>query len=113
MWKNPILEFIDQHCLIFDEEDENKIEYTTIHNVRLFSILSDLFQKFKEIVDTKLDKFSKDMGIEPEIFVTACELASQKVHKSIVNQLLAVDSFLLFKTMMIARNKQLNHEASQ
>ena len=53
------------------------------------------------------------MGIEPEIFVTACELASQKVHKSIVNQLLAVDSFLLFKKMMIARNKQLNHEASQ
>ena len=48
-------------------------------------MLSDHFQKFKEIVDTKLDKFSKDMGIEPEIFVTACELASQKVHKSIVN----------------------------
>ena len=52
-----------------------------------------------------------DMGIPAEVFVNACELASDKVHKSIVNQLLAVENFLLFKKMMIARNKQLNEEA--
>jgi hypothetical protein len=46
-----------------------------------------------------------------ESFVTACEVASQRVHKSIVNQLLAVDNFLVFKRMMISRNKQLNEEA--
>lgn len=34
LWKNPILEFIDKHCMNFDEEEENKLEYTTIHKVR-------------------------------------------------------------------------------
>lgn len=51
------------------------------------------------------------MGIPPESFVVACELASDKIHKSIINQLLAVENFLVFKKMMISRNKQLNQEA--
>jgi hypothetical protein len=33
VWKNPIVEFIDEHCLVFDNEEENKLEYTDIHNV--------------------------------------------------------------------------------
>jgi hypothetical protein len=39
MWKNPILAFIDDHCISFDDEDENKLEYTAIHN------------KFKEMLE--------------------------------------------------------------
>jgi hypothetical protein len=30
-WKMPILSFIEENCIIFDNEDENKLEYTTIH----------------------------------------------------------------------------------
>mmetsp|Transcript_27323 Transcript_27323/g.26365 ORF Transcript_27323/g.26365 Transcript_27323/m.26365 type:complete len:104 (-) Transcript_27323:709-1020(-) len=52
-----------------------------------------------------------DFGIPADSFLMACELASQKVHKSIVKQLLAVEDFLVFKKMMNARNKQLNEEA--
>ena len=33
MWKNPILAFIDEYCASFDSDDENKLEYTTIHQV--------------------------------------------------------------------------------
>jgi len=33
VWKNPILEFIDEHCIYFDDEEENKLEYTGVHNV--------------------------------------------------------------------------------
>ena len=58
-----------------------------------------------------LEKFTKDLGIESDVFLAACGAASQRVHKSIVNQILAVESFLLFKKMMITRNKQLNEEA--
>ena len=108
MWKNPILEFIDKHCLQFDDEDENKLEYTAIHNV-MFSLTSSnshvIVQDFKKLVDGKLEKFIKELGIDSDVFVTACELASEKIHKSIVNQLLAVENFLLFKRMMLARNK--------
>lgn len=32
-WRIPILSFIDEHCIIFDNEDENKFVYTEIHNV--------------------------------------------------------------------------------
>ncbi len=35
IWKNPILEFIDKHCMGFDDEEENKLEYTTIHKVNI------------------------------------------------------------------------------
>lgn len=32
-WKTPILSFIEAYCIVFDDEDENKLEYTPIHNV--------------------------------------------------------------------------------
>lgn len=28
------MSFLDEHCIIFDNDDENKLEYTTIHNVK-------------------------------------------------------------------------------
>jgi hypothetical protein len=28
------MSFLDEHCLVFDTEEENKLEYTQIHNVR-------------------------------------------------------------------------------
>jgi len=32
-WKVPILSFIDERCVVFDSEEENKFSYTEIHNV--------------------------------------------------------------------------------
>ena len=32
-WKTPVVSYIEEHCLIFDNEEENKLEYTTIHMV--------------------------------------------------------------------------------
>jgi len=32
-WKTPIMSFLDENCIIFDDDDENKLEYTTVHNV--------------------------------------------------------------------------------
>lgn len=32
-WKSPIMSFLDDNCIVFDTEDENKLEYTVIHNV--------------------------------------------------------------------------------
>lgn len=32
-WKTPIMSFLDENCLVFDNEEENKLEYTQIHNV--------------------------------------------------------------------------------
>ncbi|MCB0368261.1 MAG: hypothetical protein KDD45_02190 [Bdellovibrionales bacterium] len=27
-WKTSILDFVDYHCVVFDNEEENKFEYT-------------------------------------------------------------------------------------
>ena len=32
-WKEPMISFIEANCLVFDEEDENKFEYSKIHEV--------------------------------------------------------------------------------
>ena len=99
MWKNPILEFIDDNCVCFDTEDENKLEYTAIHT------------QFKELLECQLLDFFTTLGIDHDIFIAACSVAQSKVHKAIVGQILAVDNFLVFKKMMVARNEQLNQQA--
>lgn len=30
-WQVPLDNFIDEHCLVFDGEEENKLAYTDIH----------------------------------------------------------------------------------
>ena len=40
-WKTPVMSFIDEYCTVFDDEDENKLEFTNIHNVS-----KDLFVHF-------------------------------------------------------------------
>lgn len=32
-WRVPIESFMDEYCIIFDDEEENKLEYTTYHKV--------------------------------------------------------------------------------
>lgn len=44
VWKIPIYDFIDEHCIIFDDEEENKFEYTTIHN------------KFKDLIEAMVNQ---------------------------------------------------------
>lgn len=33
MWKIPIYDFLDENCIVFDDEEENKFSYTDIHKV--------------------------------------------------------------------------------
>jgi hypothetical protein len=27
----PIIDFIDKHCIIFEDEEENRLDYTDVH----------------------------------------------------------------------------------
>ena len=31
-WTTPINSFLDEHCGVFDDVEENKLEYTPIHH---------------------------------------------------------------------------------
>lgn len=34
-WKTPVMLFLDEKSIAFDGEDENKLEHTNIHNVKI------------------------------------------------------------------------------
>ena len=53
------MSFIDEYCTVFDDEDENKLEFTKIHNVShsiYFNADANMFslQDFKKIVEDLL-----------------------------------------------------------
>ena len=53
-----------------------------------------------------------ELGVSDEQFVEACRKAeSNPIHKKIVDQIMAVDSFLAFKRLMVKRNQELNRQA--
>jgi hypothetical protein len=72
VWKNPIIEFIDENCIIFEDSEENRLEYTDIH------------MKFKKLVETQLEAYIQDLGISQQDFLATCGKAAKKLHKSIL-----------------------------
>ena len=92
-WKTPVMSFIDEYCTVFDDEDENKLEFTKIH------------MDFKKIVEDLLGELMAELGVTDEQFLQACQKAeANPIHKKIVDQIMAVESFLAFKRLMVKRN---------
>jgi len=50
-WKTPIMSFLDENCIVFDNEDENKLEYTNLHN------------SFKKIIEELLGELMAELGV--------------------------------------------------
>ncbi|GIL55669.1 hypothetical protein Vafri_11200 [Volvox africanus] len=94
LYINPLMSFIDERCLIFTPEEENKLEYTTCHN------------EFKELVDKLLTDFLEELGVGPEEFYQTVAAAQEtdKLTAFVVQTILTVDDFLMFKAMMVRRN---------
>lgn len=59
------MSFLDEKCIAFDGEEENKLEFTEIHNA------------FKKMVEELLEELMKDLGVTDEQFVKACETAAK------------------------------------
>jgi hypothetical protein len=96
-WKTPIMSFLDEYCIIFDNEDENKLEYTPIH------------RDFKKIVEDLIGELLAELGVDQDTFMQACAKAERNpLHKKIVDQIVAVDNFIAFKKLMCKRNAELN-----
>ena len=103
------MSYLDEHCIIFDNEEENRLEYTGIHNVSLKS--SHCVQNFKKIVDDLLGELMSELGVTEEQFMDACDKASANpLHKKIVDQITAVENFTAFKKLMVKRNQELNEQ---
>lgn len=100
-WLAPISTYIDEHCSVFEDMEENKLEYTPIHNA------------FRQLVDDLLAMHLWDLSVSNEQFARFCEQGlkgDKDLHRSIVEQLLSVDDFLVFKAMMVKRGAELHQE---
>ena len=55
---------MDENCLVFDTDEENKFSYTDIHNVDIhFSVLLNFKKAFKTTIEEILEGFISDIGV--------------------------------------------------
>ncbi|XP_071963543.1 uncharacterized protein [Antedon mediterranea] len=102
VWTVPIMTFIEENCIVFDTSEENKFEYTAIHN------------RYKQLVEYLLESFIEDLQIDATAFVKACQSTDPEASETTVilfEQVMAADNFLIFKTMMVQRNIELELQA--
>lgn len=103
-WVAPIAQFVDEQCIIFEDEEENKLEYTECHN------------EFRQLIDNLLAAHLLELDVSNEQFEQFCQTGlstNSTLHRVLVEQLLAVDDFLIFKAMMTKRNADLYREAQR
>ena len=100
MYTTPLMGFIDAKCLVFDDDEENKLEFTVLHN------------EFKDLVEGLLSDFLAELGVTPERFADVVERANaeKELGDFVATSILTVDDFLQFKAMMVRRNRDLTKE---
>jgi len=103
-WTAPITEFIDEHCLCFGEDEEHRLDETEAH-AKFCALIDDLLCAHLLQVDVSPDDFAR---------YTATELpGNSAAKKMLVDDLASISDFLVFKRMMVARNKSLDAEATK
>ncbi|KAM9187418.1 cilia- and flagella-associated protein 36 [Dugong dugon] len=100
-WSIPILDFVEQKCEVFDDEEESKLTYTEIH------------QEYKELVEKLLESYLKEIGINEDQFQEACmsPLAKSRTSQAILQPVLAAEDFSIFKEMMVQKNIEMQLQA--
>jgi hypothetical protein len=100
IWRNPLLDFIEENCIIFEDTEENKFEYTKI------------FQEFTGLSALLLESMIEEIGISEKTLEKCIikGIKSERDHK-IFRQILLCDNFLAFKKILVAKNKELEIEA--
>ncbi|NXA37821.1 CFA36 protein, partial [Eudromia elegans] len=100
-WSIPILEFMEQKCEVFDDEEESKLSYT------------EIYQEYQALVEKLLEGYLKEVGINEEKFQEAFSSPLAKTHTSqaILQTVLAAEDFRLFKEMMVQKNIEMQLQA--
>ncbi|XP_029525068.2 cilia- and flagella-associated protein 36 isoform X2 [Oncorhynchus nerka] len=118
-------------CYIFDDEDENKLTYTEIH------------QQYKHLVEKLLETYMQEVGIDEQQFLEACSspfaksktlqpggtsrahrsvcltrplrlhCKQSRTRKTVFQPVLATDDFQMFRSLMVQKNMELQLQALQ
>lgn len=103
-WSLLIVQFIDDHCIHFTNDQENKLMYSSI-----FEVIS--IQDFKKMIDSLLENLLKELNISPELFLQIVDMGmSSPSDRKVFEQLIACESFMSFKKLMIRQNKGIEVE---
>lgn len=100
-WVIPVTDFMENKCTVFDDEDENKLSYTEIH------------QQYKNLVEKLLEHYMHEVGINEQQFLDACTspFAKSKTLQSVFQPVLATDDFQMFRSLMVQKNMELQLQA--
>lgn len=99
-WLIPLADFMDNKCSVFDDEDENKLSYTEIH------------QQYKQLVERLLENYTQEVGISEQQFLHACSSVSKtKTLQAVFRPVLATDDFQMFRSLMVQKNMELQLQA--
>ncbi|XP_064879207.1 cilia- and flagella-associated protein 36 isoform X6 [Oncorhynchus nerka] len=102
-WVIPYTDFLENKCTVFDDEDENKLTYTEIH------------QQYKHLVEKLLETYMQEVGIDEQQFLEACSspFAKSKTLQTVFQPVLATDDFQMFRSLMVQKNMELQLQALQ
>lgn len=100
-WVVPVTDFMENKCTVFDDEDENKLSYTEIH------------QQYKKLVEKLLETYMQEVGINEQQFLDACTspFARSKTLQAVFQPVLATDDFQMFRSLMVQKNMELQLQA--
>lgn len=96
-----LMDFVDEKCLVFEDEDENKLIYTDIH------------REFCDHVETLISSNLSELGITTELFLESCDKArnGRDINVNVFERLMAMEDFQTFKKLMTKRNIELQLES--
>jgi hypothetical protein len=96
-----VMDFVDEKCIIFDSEEENKFIYTDIH------------RDFRDHVETLISSNLGELDISLEKFYESCVKGrhGRDINQAVFERLIAMDDFTTFKRLMVKRNMELQLEA--
>ena len=103
-WEVPVMTFIDENCIAFGLEEENQHTQMALH------------ENFSNLVENLLTQHLQEVGVADELFYAACEEAMAKKDRpeyasEVFDQIVSCGDFLIFREMMLKRNKELEYEA--
>jgi hypothetical protein len=96
-----VMDFVDDKCYCFEDDEENKLVYTEIH------------REFSDHIEALMTSSLGELGVTSELFLESCEKAKdgRDINTTVFERLTAMDDFQTFKTLMTRRNKELQLEA--
>ncbi len=93
-YRNEYMDFVEINCINFHDTEENTHEQWQIH------------QDYIKMIEKKLEELIGNLGITNEQLLQALQESYLVVkYKSFIENILSTDDFMLFKKMMIRKNK--------